>query len=645
MRTALFTLVKPEPHWDDLHEGGFTCTDISATITTDYTLETPVDFTGPTGITSITAVVDDLNEGVECCVLSINPPEAPTDYKLVTPSTAKVCIIDAPSTPGTPAVVDDLNEGVECCVLSINPPEAPTDYKLVTPSTAKVCIIDAPSTPGTPVPCLSFGRSTYVALEGGDPAIVEVRASDITTDPTTTVAFATNDVSTSTTDYAVDPTGTLPLTFDAATATISATISLTCETDGLAESVEALEISIAPDAAGVPTYSLCTPSTATLLCLDQPAATDTVPCVSFDRSTYVALEGGDPALVEVRASGITADPGTTVAFATNDVSTSTSDYTVDPTGTLLLTFDAATATISATISLTCETEGLAEGSEALEISITPDAAAYSLCTPSTATLLCLDPPAATDTVPCVSFDRSTYVALEGGDPALVEVRASGITTDPGTTVAFATNDVTTSTTDYTVDATGTIPLTFDAATATISALISVTCETDDLVEVVEALEISIAPASPCTPSTATVICLDPPPATDTGTGTSPLATYWIEFCDYKADESQSPFTFVIKRSTTGDVATITCSTRDVSATGSLDFEPLDGQTVTFAAGSDSTTCSVIILPDVSQEDPEVFEIAISSPSTGELGDVNKATVTIYDSSSSREYLREIITEM
>ena len=85
------------------------------------------------------------------------------------------------------------------------------------------------------------------------------------------------------------------------------------------------------------------------------------------------------------------------------------------------------------------------------------------------------------------------------------------------------------------------------------------------------------------------------------------------------------------------------STRDVSTTSGADYQPVIGETVTFAADSDIAVANVNIIPDKSTEDPEVFEVSIASPSIGELGAVTKATVTLYDALSSREYIHKTRT--
>ena len=80
------------------------------------------------------------------------------------------------------------------------------------------------------------------------------------------------------------------------------------------------------------------------------------------------------------------------------------------------------------------------------------------------------------------------------------------------------------------------------------------------------------------------------------------------------------------------------STRDVSATAGSDYHGETSKTVSFAANSDTTEGSVTILTDTSREDPEVFEISINNPSVGELGNVTKATVTLYDMAQTREFI-------
>ncbi|XP_072022207.1 uncharacterized protein [Amphiura filiformis] len=479
------------------------------------------------------------------------------------------------------------------------------------------------------VPCVSFPEPAYVATEGAAATTIGL---EITNDPAAltvgpvSIGVTCTDISaTITTDYTLDPNPVdLP----------TGEISLTAVVDALTEDVECCVLSIDPPV-DPPMYKLGTRSTAKVCIIDAPGTP--VPCVSFDKFTYVVVEGVD-ASIGIIATNIadpaTVDPATMIGFTTSDITTSMDDHTAPVTGP-------GTVAFGTPITVTCPDETLVEGVEAFEVTLTADAAAtptYTLCTPSIATVFCLDPVAvAAAPVPCVSFLKSSYFVTEGGDPTSIELVLSNVDSSvvAPVSVAFTVTPVSAIATDYAGDSS-------PVAVTAPDGEISVAAMDDGMVEGVEAFQICIDP--PTTPtdyklgttSDITVWILDAAVVTTTpATTTTPaLVTYWIQFCDYKADESQSPFMFYIKRSTTEGVATITCSTRDVSATGNLDFEPLEAVTATFPAGSDTTTCSVTILPDVSREDPEVFEISISSPSTGELGDVNKATVTLYDSSSS-----------
>ncbi len=70
--------------------------------------------------------------------------------------------------------------------------------------------------------------------------------------------------------------------------------------------------------------------------------------------------------------------------------------------------------------------------------------------------------------------------------------------------------------------------------------------------------------------------------------------------------------------------------RDLSATTPEDYLPPARPTVSFPIGFIEEEVTMTILPDASIEDTEVFEISIHDPSDGNLGEVNKATVYLYD---------------
>ncbi|XP_072015863.1 uncharacterized protein [Amphiura filiformis] len=475
------------------------------------------------------------------------------------------------------------------------------------------------------LPCVSFPEPAYVATEGGAATTIGIEITNdpdgLTVDPVM-IGVTCTDISTSATDYTLDPNPVDILT---------GPISLTAEVDALTEAVECCVLAIDPPT-DPPMYKLGTPSTAKVCIIDAPGTP--VPCVSFDKFTYVVVEGVDTSIGIIAtniADPTTVDPAPMIGFTTSDISTSMEDHTTPVTGP-------GTVAFGTPITVTCPDETLVEGAEAFEVTLTADTAAtptYDLCTPSTVIVFCSDPVAPVAApVPCVSFAKSSYFVTEGEDTSIgLEISNVDAADVPSVSIAFTATPASAVATDYTV-ASSPVDVTVPTGAILVEAI------TDDDDEGCEAFQICIDPPTSPTeykldsPSDVTVWICDAAEMT-MSPALPALPTYWIQFCDYKADESQTPFTFNIKRSTREGVATITCSTRDVSATANLDFEPLEAVTATFPAGSDTTTCSVTILPDVSREDPEVFEISISSPSTGELGDVNKATVTLYDSSSSQ----------
>ena len=80
------------------------------------------------------------------------------------------------------------------------------------------------------------------------------------------------------------------------------------------------------------------------------------------------------------------------------------------------------------------------------------------------------------------------------------------------------------------------------------------------------------------------------------------------------------------------------SIRDLSATTPEDYRPPARHTVTFPIDSIQEQVTMPLLSDSSVEDMEVFEITIYNPSEGNLGEITKAKVYLYDPPSEISFL-------
>ncbi|XP_072013635.1 extracellular matrix protein 3-like [Amphiura filiformis] len=124
-----------------------------------------------------------------------------------------------------------------------------------------------------------------------------------------------------------------------------------------------------------------------------------------------------------------------------------------------------------------------------------------------------------------------------------------------------------------------------------------------------------------------------------------MYTYFkIQFCEYAVTEPrEGSFEFKFKIQRVGNheaTSTIYYNVTSISATAVKDYEPPASDIfTTINANTDSVELSIPIHADASREDPETFEISIGNPSSGIVSDSNKATVTIYDVSTSKSCAR------
>ncbi len=297
---------------------------------------------------------------------------------------------------------------------------------------------------------VSFGAGAYTVPEGGTQAVT-VRLS---ADPERTVVIpltATDQGTTSPTDYSVP----LSVTFN--DGELSKAITFTATQDADDDDGESVLLAFGTSLPVGVSEGATAETTVTITDDDDPQVT-----VSFGAGAYTVPEGGTQA-VTVRLS---ADPERTVVIpltATDQGTTSPTDYSVP----LSVTFN--DGELSKTITFTATQDADDDDGESVLLAFgtsLPAGVSASGTVESTVTITDDDDPQVT-----VSFGAGAYTVPEGGTQA-VTVRLSA---DPERTVVIpltATNQGTTSPTDYTV------PLSVTFNTGEISQTITFTATAD-----------------------------------------------------------------------------------------------------------------------------------------------------------------------
>ncbi|XP_072037114.1 uncharacterized protein [Amphiura filiformis] len=478
-------------------------------------------------------------------------------------------------------------QGIEAFLLSIPDNAA---YIVGKPSIATIYIKDPPV-----LPTVTFEEAVYVVNEGGTIIVNILRADDggagtVNVDVDITVLTARE-----TDDYTLDVQTVAVANCDMESIVVSAVADLKIEAQG----IEAFLLSIPDNAA----YIVGKPSIATIYIKDPPS----LPVVTFEEAVYVVDEGFTVTVNLLRGD----DGGITPINVGVDIypltATEIDDFALDVQTVAVANCDMEPLVVSAVADLKVEGHGI----EVFLLTI-PDNAAYIVGKPSIATIYIRDPPA----IPTVAFDEAVYVVIEG-DTVMVNILrgADGgitpITVGVEITLLNAANE------DFTLDVEMVSVDNCGVQTITISGL------SDILKEDLELFLVSIVENAAVynigMHSRATVYIIDVEP---------PL--YSIEFCEYKAVEDQSPFTFNIIRSLAGSEGTIAFTVRDVSTTTRDDHQAVTRMMLTFPVNSVTEEGTVTLITDSSIEDTEVFEITLYGPTDGDLGEITKATVYLYD---------------
>ena len=296
----------------------------------------------------------------------------------------------------------------------------------------------------------------------------------------------------------------------------------------------------------------------------------------------------------------------TVDYATSDgTATAGSDYTA---GTGTITFAPGVTTQNIAVGVLADTTD--EVNETVTVTLSnPSEVTLN---DATGVLTITDD----DSAPSVSIADFT-TSDEAGVPHSIAVTLSAASSQT-ITVDFATADGSaTATNDY-VSATGT--LTFNPGDT--SKIISVTIIQDALDETNETFDIDLSNSTNASISdaTGTVTITD-----DEGTPTLTIADVTT------ADETAANLTATVTLSgVSSQTVTVDFATADATATVTADYSATTG-TLTFAPNVTTQTISIPILADSIDEENETFTVALSSPTNATVSvSAGTATMTITD---------------
>ncbi|NQT73899.1 MAG: hypothetical protein HQ553_14215 [Chloroflexi bacterium] len=440
-----------------------------------------------------------------------------------------------------------------------------------------------------------LATDSYGVSEDGSSVNIAVMISPTGHPAPITVNYATSDGSAlASVDY-IATSGTL--TFEPDDFLESFSVSII--DDGIAEGDETISLTLS----NANNANLVSPGTATLTIFD-----DDAPDITFSSGSYTVAENvaSGTATIAVVLSG-TSTQTIVVNYATSDgTATGGTDYTA-VSGTLSF----AAGDTSKTFSIAINDDGIAEGSETIDLQLS-NAANANLGTPSTATLTILD-----DDAPDVVFSSVTYNVAEGTPTATITTILSG-TSAATITVNYVTSDGTAiAGSDYTATSgTSSFAAGDTSKTFTIPIIDDITVEADETVSLTLSNPVD---ANLGTPNSATLIISssDVPEVAFSTDAYSVAENVASGTATITVELSQSPLSLV----------TVNYASSDGTATRGSDYTTVSG-TLSFAAGDTSETFSVPITDDSDLETNETVTLTLSNPSGATLGIQNTATLTI-----------------
>ena len=444
---------------------------------------------------------------------------------------------------------------------------------------------------------LRFKTATYSVSEVGPVATITVTRSGGTASAVT-VAYATsNGTASAGSDYSTT-SGTLNFT----AGQISRTFTVPITNDTIDEANETVNLILSNPTGGA---TLGTPGTAVLTIVDN----DTGGALRFSAATYSVSEVGPLVTITVTRSGGTAS-AVTVAYATGNGTAGTgSDYTAT-SGTL--TFNAGETSKSFTIPIL--NDGLAEGNETVNLTLSNPTGSATLSSPITAVLTLVDDEVA------LQLSSAIYTVSEAGIKATITVTRSG-PTSPIVGVTYATSDGTASAgSDYGVSS-GT--LSFTAGQISRTFTVPITNDTiDEANETVNLILSNPTGGAQLGPQNTALLTI-----TDNDAG----GVLRFKTATYSVSEVGPVATITVTRSGgTASAVTVAYATSNGTASAGSDYSTTSG-TLNFTAGQISRTFTVPITNDTIDEANETVNLILSNPTGGAtLGTPGTAVLTIVD---------------
>ncbi|XP_072023803.1 extracellular matrix organizing protein FRAS1-like [Amphiura filiformis] len=344
------------------------------------------------------------------------------------------------------------------------------------------------------VPCVSFDKSNYFVT--GDGATTTPIGFVIPNDPAmmmspVSVAFSTAGITAITdTDYTIDAS---PVTVTAPAGMIS--VTATCD---LVEGMKAFEISIDEM---IGTYTLGTPSTATVWILDCPATPAATPESEFclNSTFYPVMESSSAVKIWICRKMDVSQEGSVVLMTSNVDAIAPSDYIV-----INQRVSFAPDEICTTREITIVNDERLEPTECFQVSLSQPIGGV-ICAQSSATVNIIDDDY------CFTLESRYYSVPESDEPFILGILKMGYLGDPSTIVYFQTIEGSAKENQDYTRATLSLDFPLDNAIMNVPGL---TVYTDDEYETQEQFTVRISAAIPsriCEPSTATVVIVSSDP--------------------------------------------------------------------------------------------------------------------------------------
>ena len=490
------------------------------------------------------------------------------------------------------AVTDD-NENDDGESLTLRFGTLPPAVNAGSPATTTINLMDNDS------PTVSFGASTYTAIEGGSAITITVEISDALEQSVTIPIIKTNQGGASDTDYSGVPSG---LTFNSGETEKSFSFSATQDTDN--DDGESVKLAFGALPTGV---SAGTNSEATVSITDDDLPSVTV---SYEQPTYTVGEGSSVVITVT----LSADPERTVTIPiikTNQGGASDTDYSGVPSG---LTFNSGDTEKSFSFAATQDTDDDDDESVKLAFGALPTGVSAGTTSEATVNITDDDLPSVT-----VSYEQPTYTVGEGSSVVITVT----LSADPERTVTVPitrTNQGGASDTDYSGVPSG---LTFNSGETEKSFSFAATQDTDDDDDESVKLAFGALPTgvSAGTTNEATVNITD---------DDVPAVTVSYDQATYTVSENSSVTVKVTLSADPERSVTIPITKTNQAGAANADYSGVPNS-LTFNSGDTEKSFSFSATQDTDNDDGESVKLAFGALPTGvSAGTTSEATVNITD---------------